>query len=273
MKKYPVVTLCGSTRFKNEFIQIQKELTLKGYIVISVGLFGHGGDAEVWEGMDENSLTATKMMLDDMHKSKIDMANEIFVINPGGYIGDSTWSEICYAFMADKKIESMVPIDRKQIENKVSWRKKMAEMLAAKQYDVYSHLASDYPSEDALLKDKDMVTIKKGKISIVDPWVPEDVSVPTCDDPFPCHADQNSGYDPFAVYGKKNMARFVEEILMRNHAKVASAPSREKMMEEIRWYCKELGMSLPQGFPDEMSDEEMLDWLMCWHEFNPCPGN
>lgn len=107
MKKYPVVTLCGSTRFKNEFIQIQKELTLKGYIVISVGLFGHGGDAEVWEDMDENSLTATKMMLDDMHKSKIDMADEIFVVNPGGYIGDSTWSEICYAFMTDKKIESI----------------------------------------------------------------------------------------------------------------------------------------------------------------------
>ncbi len=272
MKEYPVVTLCGSTRFKNDFVQIQKDLTLKGNIVISVGLFGHGGDAEVWEGMDENSLTATKMMLDDMHKSKIDMADGIFVVNPGGYIGDSTWSEICYAYMTDKKIKSMVPIDWKQIENKVSWHKKMAEMLAAKQYDVYSHLASDYPSEDVLLKDKDMVTIKKGKISIVDPWVPEDVSVPTCDDPFPCHADRNSGYDPFAVYGKKNMARFVEEILMRNRAKAEIVPSREKMMEEIRWYCKELGMPLPQGFPDEMPDEEMQDWLMCWHEFDPCPG-
>ena len=54
--------------------------------MISVGLFGHDSDAEVWEGMDENSLTAIKMMLDDMHKSKIDMTDEIFVINPGGYI-------------------------------------------------------------------------------------------------------------------------------------------------------------------------------------------
>ena len=271
MKKYPVVTLCGSTRFKNEFIKIQKELTLNGYIVISVGLFGHDGDAEVWEGMDENSLTAIKMMLDDMHKSKIDMTDEIFVINPGGYIGDSTWSEICYAYMTDKKIVSMVPIERKRIENKVSWHKKMAEMLAARQYDVYSHLASDYPSEDALLKDRDMVTIRKGKIATVDPWAPEDMSIPTCDDPLPCYADHNSGYDPFMVYGKKNMARFVEEILVRTYAKVASAPSREKMMEEIGWYCKELGMSLPQGFPDEMSDGEMRDWLMCWHEFNSCP--
>ena len=101
--KYPVVTLCGSTRFKNEFIQIQKELTLKGYIVISVGLFGHAGDAEVWEDLDENCMTKTKFMLDDMHKSKIDMADEIFVINVGGYIGESTKSEIEYAKDTGKK--------------------------------------------------------------------------------------------------------------------------------------------------------------------------
>ena len=119
MKKYPVVTLCGSTRFKDEFIQIQKELTLKGYIVISVGLFGHSGDAEVWDGMDEGTLGKTKAMLDDMHKSKIDMSDEIFVVNPGGYIGDSTWSEICHAYMTGKKINSLVPIDWKQVEEKV----------------------------------------------------------------------------------------------------------------------------------------------------------
>ena len=42
--KYEVVTLCGSTRFKEDFIKVQKELTLQGKIVISVGLFGHAGD-------------------------------------------------------------------------------------------------------------------------------------------------------------------------------------------------------------------------------------
>ena len=89
---YPVVTLCGSTRFKDEFMQAQKELTLKGMIVISVGLFGHSGDEEVWDGMDEGAISETKFMLDDMHKSKIDMADGIYVVNPGGYIGDSTWS-------------------------------------------------------------------------------------------------------------------------------------------------------------------------------------
>lgn len=88
--KYKVITLCGSTKFKNEFMQMQKILTLQGYIVISVGLFGHAGDTEVWS-------KDIKEMLDDMHKRKIDMADEIFVINKNRYIGSSTRSEIEYA--------------------------------------------------------------------------------------------------------------------------------------------------------------------------------
>ena len=106
--KYKVITLCGSTKFKNEFIKVQKELTLKGNIVISVGLFGHSGDQEVWENMDEGTLTKTKEMLDDMHKRKIDMADEIFVINVGGYIGESTKSEIQYAKRMGKKVNYLV---------------------------------------------------------------------------------------------------------------------------------------------------------------------
>lgn len=101
---YRVVTLCGSTRFKDQFYEVQKKLTLEGCIVISVGLFGHAGDNEVWENMDEGTLTKTKEMLDDMHKRKIDMADEIFVINVGGYIGDSTRSEIEYAERTGKKV-------------------------------------------------------------------------------------------------------------------------------------------------------------------------
>ena len=101
---YKVVTLCGSTRFKQEFINTQKHLTLEGNIVISVDLFGHSGDSEVWENMDEGTLTATKTMLDDMHKRKIDMADEIFVINVGGYIGESTRSEIEYAMGHGKTV-------------------------------------------------------------------------------------------------------------------------------------------------------------------------
>lgn len=111
VKNYKVVTLCGSTRFKDEFFRVQKELTLKGNIVISVGLFGHSGDNEVWENMDEGTLTKTKEMLDDMHKRKIDMADEIFVINVGGYIGDSTKSEIEYATKLGKEVMYLEPVE------------------------------------------------------------------------------------------------------------------------------------------------------------------
>lgn len=102
--KYKVVTLCGSTKFKDEYLRAQKELTLQGNIVISVGLFGHSGDAEVW-------TEGTKEMLDDMHKRKIDMADEIFVINVGGYIGSSTRSEIEYATREGKAIRYLVPVE------------------------------------------------------------------------------------------------------------------------------------------------------------------
>ena len=99
--KYKVITLCGSTKFRDQFIAEQKRLTLQGYIVISVGLFGHSGDDEVWS-------EDTKTMLDDMHKRKIDIADEIFVINVGGYIGESTKSEIEYANMTGKIVKYLV---------------------------------------------------------------------------------------------------------------------------------------------------------------------
>ena len=78
--KYKVITLCGSTRFKEQFLEAQKRLTLAGNIVISVGLFGHSGDDEVW-------TEGTKEMLDDMHN-----------------IGESTRSEIEYARINGKEI-------------------------------------------------------------------------------------------------------------------------------------------------------------------------
>ena len=102
VENYKVITLCGSTKFKAEFMKVQKELTLKGYIVISVGCFGHSGDVIT----DEQ-----KIMLDNMHKRKIDMADEIFVINVDGYIGESTKSEIEYAKSHNKKVNYLVDIN------------------------------------------------------------------------------------------------------------------------------------------------------------------
>ena len=108
--KYPVITLCGSTRFKNEFMMAQKKLTLEGDIVISVGLFGHSGDEEVWENMDEGTLTKTKEILDDMHKRKIDMSDEIFVINKDGY------KSVIYEYESNRRgINGDILIDRAKV--------------------------------------------------------------------------------------------------------------------------------------------------------------
>lgn len=98
--KYKVITLCGSTKFKDDFIREQKRLTLEGNIILTVGLFGHSGDTEVWND-------GVKEMMDDMHKRRIDMSDEIFVINKNGYVGFSTKSEIKYAVKTGKKVNYM----------------------------------------------------------------------------------------------------------------------------------------------------------------------
>lgn len=97
MKKYKVITLCGSTKFKELFIAEAKRLTLEENIVISVGLFGHSGDKEAFD-------LKIKQMLDDIHKEKIRMSDAIYVINPNGYIGESTMNEIKYATLLNKEI-------------------------------------------------------------------------------------------------------------------------------------------------------------------------
>ena len=92
--KYNVITLCGSIRFKNEFMKVQEELTLDGNIVFTPNFFNN---------LKGEINAETKKMLDEMHRQKIDMSNEIYVINCGGYIGESTKSEIEYAKANGKK--------------------------------------------------------------------------------------------------------------------------------------------------------------------------
>lgn len=93
-----VITLCGSTKFKRQFEEMNKKLTLEGHVVLSVGVFGHSGD-EITEDQ--------KRMLDNVHKRKIDMSDAIFVLNVGGYIGKSTVSEIAYAIRHKKQVMYM----------------------------------------------------------------------------------------------------------------------------------------------------------------------
>lgn len=205
-KKYPVVTLCGSTKFKDEYMEAQKKLTLEGFIVISVGLFGHAGDSEVWEHMDEGAKTKTKLMLDDMHKEKIDMADQIFVVNVGGYIGESTWSEICYARMTGKRIMSLEPINERTIDSLVESHISQAEELASQQLDVAQHRGAYFNYDDcAMLRFKGT--------DILDPWIKEECQgAPWA---WEAHKNPDMGVDPFKYYGKKKVARFIEEIIMK----------------------------------------------------------
>ena len=83
------ITLCGSTKFKDEFMKKQQELTLDGWIVLSVGVFGHADNVKITEEQKEE--------LDKIHKDKIALSDAIYVINKDGYIGKSTKSEIEFA--------------------------------------------------------------------------------------------------------------------------------------------------------------------------------
>ncbi|MDF2563752.1 MAG: hypothetical protein K0Q53_147 [Massilibacillus sp.] len=96
VNKMKIITLCGSTKFKKEFEDANRKLTLQGNMVLSVGLFGHADNIEL--------TTETKEMLDKLHIEKIKCSDEIFVINVGGYIGESTMNEINYAKSIDRVV-------------------------------------------------------------------------------------------------------------------------------------------------------------------------
>ena len=91
-----IVVLCGSTRFYDAFQEANYTLTMHGKIVLSVGFYPHA-KAEHGHGEGVGHDSAEKIALDELHKRKIDLADRVFVLNVGGYIGDSTRSEIEYA--------------------------------------------------------------------------------------------------------------------------------------------------------------------------------
>ena len=102
-KKYPnIICLCGSTRFIEQFAVQTWELERKGNIVLGCTLLpewyckvpSHFGEA-----------TGTKEQCDELHKRKIDLADEVLVLNVGGYVGESTRSEIEYAIGNGKPVK------------------------------------------------------------------------------------------------------------------------------------------------------------------------
>jgi hypothetical protein len=97
-----IVVLCGSTRFYDTWRQVNYDLTMAGVIVLSVGFYPHSADEAHGEGV--GASPHEKLALDELHLRKIDLADQVVVLNVGGYIGESTAREIRYA------IESRVPI-------------------------------------------------------------------------------------------------------------------------------------------------------------------
>lgn len=91
-----IVCLCGSTRFKQAFLDANLRETLAGRIVLSVGCFMHA---------DSEPITPEqKQALDVLHKQKIDLADEVLILDVDGYIGDSTRSELTYAEVQGKRV-------------------------------------------------------------------------------------------------------------------------------------------------------------------------
>lgn len=96
MKDKPkIVCLCSSTRFKDAFDEANYQETMKGNIVLSVGFYMHATGNKHGDGI--GCTPEQKIALDELHKRKIDLADEVLILNVEGYIGESTKSEIEYA--------------------------------------------------------------------------------------------------------------------------------------------------------------------------------
>lgn len=92
----PTVCLCGSTKFKDEFEQANRHYTMRGYVVLAPGVFGHADGIKLTE--------QEKARLDKLHFDKIDMADEVVVVTRDGYVGESTQAEILYALKKGKQV-------------------------------------------------------------------------------------------------------------------------------------------------------------------------
>lgn len=98
-----VVCLCGSTRFGNAFDCANLEETLAGKIVLTIASTLYS-DAELFADKSEEELREIKTRFDELHLRKIDMADEVLILNVGGYIGESTSRELAYAIAHNKRV-------------------------------------------------------------------------------------------------------------------------------------------------------------------------
>lgn len=105
--KPKVVCLCGSTRFWETFRDVGLDLTMAGIIVLSIGI--HAPDSMVLAHPESDQGKTQKALLDQLHKQKIDMADEILVLNVDGYIGESTRGEVKHAISRGKPVRWLYP--------------------------------------------------------------------------------------------------------------------------------------------------------------------
>jgi len=99
-----IICLCGSTRFGDAFRQAQLELTLAGKIVLTIGC-NMKSDNDIFGHLPEQELRKIKTRLDELHLRKIDLADEVMILNVGGYIGESTQKELDYALSLRKPVK------------------------------------------------------------------------------------------------------------------------------------------------------------------------
>lgn len=97
-----IVCLCGSTRFYQAFQEANYRETMAGHIVLSVGFYPHAAAAA--HGEDVGITADDKARLDQLHLRKIDIADEVLILNVDGYIGESTARELAYARLLDKPV-------------------------------------------------------------------------------------------------------------------------------------------------------------------------
>ena len=103
-----IVCLCGSTRFSDAFRKAALDETLAGRIVLSIGC-DMKDDNELFGHLDDDQRVRIKSGLDELHLRKIDLAHEVFILNVGGYVGESTRREVLYARMQGKCIRWLEP--------------------------------------------------------------------------------------------------------------------------------------------------------------------
>jgi hypothetical protein len=103
-----IVCLCGSTRFSSEYQEANLRETLAGNIVLTIGC-DMKSDQALFAGKSEKELETIKQNLDALHRSKIELAWEVLILNVGGYLGESTKREIQWAMEQRKQVRWLEP--------------------------------------------------------------------------------------------------------------------------------------------------------------------